>query len=93
MTLIKEHRDLYNSTMKVFSDIETASGIKNLRSSVKTEEPIDVKDMMGLLIKNNQPETLRKAFDAIGTGDVVRIGNKEAFRKLMAASVVKKRYD
>ena len=77
-TLIKEHRDLYNSTMKVFSDIETASGIKNLRSSVKREEPIDVKDMMGLLIKNNQPETLRKAFDAIGTGDVARIGNKEA---------------
>ena len=70
-TLIKEHRDLYNSTMKVFSDIETASGIKNLRSSVKREEPIDVKDMMGLLIKNNQPETLRKAFDAIGTGDMV----------------------
>ena len=34
-TLIKEHRDLYNSTMKVFSDIETASGIKNLRSAVK----------------------------------------------------------
>ena len=56
--------------MKVFSDIETASGIKNLRSAVKREEPIDVKDMMGLLIKNNQPETLRKAFDAIGTGDV-----------------------
>ena len=72
MTLIKEHRDLYNSTMKVFSDIETASGIKNLRSAVKREEPIDVKDMMGLLIKNNQPETLRKAFDAIGTGDVAR---------------------
>ena len=63
-TLIKEHRDLYNSTMKVFSDIETVSGIKNLRSAVKREEPIDVKDMMGLLIKNNQPETLRKAFDA-----------------------------
>ena len=83
-TLIKEHRDLYNSTMKVFSDIETASGIKNLRSAVKREEPIDVKDMMGLLIKNNQPETLRKAFDAIGTGDVAGIGNKEAFRKLMA---------
>ena len=70
--------------MKVFSDIETASGIKNLRSAVKREEPIDVKDMMGLLIKNNQPETLRKAFDAIGTGDVAGIGNKEAFRKLMA---------
>ena len=83
-TLIKEHRDLYNSTMKVFSDIETASGIKNLRSAVKREEPIDVKDMMGLLIKNNQPETLRKAFDAIGTGDIAGIGNKEAFRKLMA---------
>ena len=83
-TLIKEHRDLYNSTMKVFSDIETASGIKNLRSAVKREEPIDVKDMMGLLIKNNQPETLRKAFDAIGTGDVAGVGNKEAFRKLMA---------
>ena len=72
-TLIKEHRDLYNSTMKVFSDIETASGIKNLRSAVKREEPIDVKDMMGLLIKNNQPETLRKAFDAIGTGDVAQV--------------------
>ena len=83
-TLIKEHRDLYNSTMKVFSDIETASGIKNLRSSVKREEPIDVKDMMGLLIKNNQPETLRKAFDAIGTGDIAGVGNKENFRKLMA---------
>ena len=61
--------------MKVFSDIETASGIKNLRSAVR-EEPIDVKDMMGLLIKNNQPETLRKAFDAIGTG-MCGCGNKE----------------
>ena len=82
--LIKEHRDLYNSTMKVFSDVETASGIKNLRNAVQTGEDIDVKDMMGSLIKNNQPETLRKAFDAIGTGDVAGIGNKEAFRKLMA---------
>ena len=82
--LIKEHRDLYNSTMKVFSDVETASGIKNLRNAVQTDEGIDVKDMMGSLIKNNQPETLRKAFDAIGTGDIAGIGNKEAFRKLMA---------
>ena len=82
--LIKKHRDLYNSTIKIFSDVETASGIKNLRKAVQTGEDIDVKDMMGSLIKNNQPETLRKAFDAIGTGDVAGIGNKEAFRKLMA---------
>ena len=82
--LIKEHRDLYNSTMKIFSDVESTSGIKNLRNAVQTGEDIDVKDMMGALIKNNQPETLRKAFDAIGTGDIAGVGNKEAFRKLMA---------
>ena len=58
--------------------------LKILEVLLREDEPIDVKDMMGLLIKNNQPETLRKAFDAIGTGDVASVGNKEAFRKLMA---------
>jgi arsenate reductase-like glutaredoxin family protein len=82
--LIKEHRDLYNSTMKIFSDVESTSGIKNLRNAVQTGEDIDVKDMMKALIRNNEPETLRKAFDAIGTGDIAGVGNKEAFRKLMA---------
>jgi len=82
--LIKEHRNLYNSTMKIFSDVESASGIKNLRNAVQTGENIDVKDMMGSLVKNNEPETLRKAFDAIGTGDIAGVGKKEDFRKLMA---------
>ena len=75
--------------MKVFSDMKQPVVLKILEV-VKREEPIDVKDMMGLLIKNNQPETLRKAFDAIGTGDVAAVEIK-AFRKLME-SVVKKRY-
>ena len=82
--LIKDHRNLHNSTMKIFSDVESATGIKNLREAVIQGENIDAVDIMNKIVKNNNPEVLRKAFDAIGTGDIAGVGKKEDFRKLMA---------
>ena len=65
-TLIKEHRDLYTSTMKVFSDIETASGIKKiLEVLLREKNRLMLKTILIINQINNQPETLRNA-DSIG---------------------------
>ena len=86
--LIKNHRSIYKTTIKQFDDMESMSTIKEFRDDLLKGNNVNTDDLVNRLIKNDKPESLRRAIDAAEIGPTTQ--SSEKFRELLAGQWLRK---